>query len=500
MKHTHNPVCLQIKFIREGSRLVISIILLLIFTIQSQAGDLYIGVSTADITPALPVALDGQMHLRIARETETPLEANVLILESRDANRHNGSVIFVSCDLVAIPHEMLNMVKTVVQKLVPQIDVGSIVMNATHTHTAPVIRRGLYPIPAKGVTQIEEYYALFAGRVGNAIYKAWISRSPGKITWGLGHAKTGYNRRAVYANGSAQMYGRTNMPEFRSIEGPEDQSVNTLFCWDEKGKLLAMGINVACTAQEVEGRSAVNADYWHPVRVTLRERFGSGLAVIAWIGAAGDQSPHLLYGSAGENRMLKLRNIDRLDEIARRIVVTVEDVHNVVLSDRKSDIILNHRTESVLLPMRIISAAEYEQGRKEVEKLNAEMKADPSAVDRLFRRVNWEGDVLKRYEQQRNDPLPAYKCDIHVIRIGDVVICTNPFELFTEYGIAMQARSKALQTFVVQLTGPGTYLPSEKAVKGGGYSAIIQSTIVGSVGGQVLVDRTVDLINELWEN
>ena len=87
---------------------------------------------------------------------------------------------------------------------------------------------------------------------------------------------------------------------------------------------------------------------------------------------------------------------------------------------------------------------------------------------------------------------------IHVLRIGDVVICTNQFELFTDYGLRMQARSKALQTFVIQLVGPGTYLPTKKAVEGGGYSAVIQSSAVGPVGGQILVDNTVKLINDMF--
>jgi hypothetical protein len=70
--------------------------------------------------------------------------------------------------------------------------------------------------------------------------------------------------------------------------------------------------------------------------------------------------------------------------------------------------------------------------------------------------------------------------------------------LFTDYGIRIQARSKALQTFIVQLAGPGTYLATEKAIRGGGYSAVCQSNIVGSEGGQILVDRTVRLINQMW--
>ena len=59
------------------------------------------------------------------------------------------------------------------------------------------------------------------------------------------------------------------------------------------------------------------------------------------------------------------------------------------------------------------------------------------------------------------------------------MICTNQFELFTDYGIQMKARSKALQTFVVQLAGAGTCLPTERAVRGGSYSAIVQSNLVG---------------------
>ena len=91
--------------------------------------------------------------------------------------------------------------------------------------------------------------------------------------------------------------------------------------------------------------------------------------------------------------------------------------------------------------------------------------------------------------------------ELHVIRLGDVAICTNEFELFSDFGIRMMARSKALQTFVVQLTGSpgwGSYLPTAKAVHGGAYSAVIHSTLIGPEGGQVLVDRTVEVINGLW--
>jgi hypothetical protein len=472
---------------------------LLSVNIKAYADTLYVGTSTVDITPELPVALDGQMHLRIAREVGTPLEANIAVLESRHKNKLIETTVFVSCDLVVIPSEMLYQVKYEVHKLLPGFNTDKIVMNAIHTHTAPVVRANVYPIPEKDVTQIEDYYSFFAKKIGRAIKQAWDSRKPGNVTWGLSQAKVGYNRRAVYADNSAKMYGKTNIPEFRGIEGYEDQNVNSLFFWDKQGELIAVGIAVACPAQEVEERYEINADYWHPVRLSLRKRFNSRLCVLGWIGAAGDQSPHLMYGKAGEERMRNLRHLSRLDEIARRIVFAVEDTYEVVKTDRHNDIQLIHETKDMSLPMRLITKTEYKASQKEIKKLEAQINADPKAKDRLFRKLNsFEGDVIRRYEQQKIQPAPMYNAKIHVIRIGDIVICTNPFELFTDYSIAIQARSKAVQTFVVQLAGPGTYLPTEKAVKGGHYSAIAQSNLVGPEGGQLLVDQTVELINKLW--
>ena len=110
----------------------------------------------------------------------------------------------------------------------------------------------------------------------------------------------------------------------------------------------------------------------------------------------------------------------------------------------------------------------------------------------------WHQGVVVRFERQKQGQAEPYRMELHVLRLGDIAIATNPFELFTEFGIQMKARSRALQTFVIQLAGPGSYLPTARAVKGGGYSAIVESNLVGPEGGQVLTDRTVELINSLW--
>lgn len=464
----------------------------------ASAAELHVGAASADITPEGPVAVSGQFHLRIARKVETPVTANVVALESRRGDESLDAAVMVSCDLLYIPTEVLRLVREAVGKRLPGLDTRKIFLGGTHTHTAPALLPGKYAIPKKGVMQVEAYRALLVARVSEAVIQAWKNRKPGSVTWGLGHAVVAYNRRAAYANGSARMYGGTDTPGFRSLEGYEDHDVGTLFFFNADAKVIAVAVNVSCPAQEVESRTAVNADFWHPVREALRKRFGANVCVLGWTGASGDQSPHLMYRKAADERMRRLRGLTRLEEIARRIVRAVEEAYEVVKDDRHADVPLVHKVETLPLPMRLVTDAEYAEAKAAFEQAKAQIARDPKAADRAHRRMKWYEVTVRRYGTQKTDPKPACEMELHVVRIGDAVVCTNAFELFTDYGIRIKARSKAVQTFVVQLVGPGTYVPTEKAVRGGGYSAVVHSSLVGPEGGQALVDRTVALIDSVW--
>jgi hypothetical protein len=105
--------------------------------------------------------------------------------------------------------------------------------------------------------------------------------------------------------------------------------------------------------------------------------------------------------------------------------------------------------------------------------------------------------VIARYESQAIEP--TFAMEMHALRIGSCVWVTNPFELYLDFGDQIKARSPAGQTFVVQLcAGGGGYLPSARAEQLGGYGGLIINGQVGSDGGKMLVDATVDAIAELW--
>ncbi|TWU20686.1 hypothetical protein Pla52o_45650 [Novipirellula galeiformis] len=454
------------------------------------ASELHIGGATISITPDEPVAISGQFATRIARTVESAAMATALALESREGDKVLDQAIMVSCDLVLINKGIPEKVRQRLKDRLPDFDASKLVMNATHTHTAPVTREGLYELPTEGIMQPKEYIEFLADRVADAAVNAWQTRRAGNVGWGLGHAVVAQNRRTTYANGTAAMYGNTNNPNFRGIEGYEDHGVEVLCFWDDQENLIATAINVACPSQEVESGMAVNADFWHPVREALREKYGKDLHVLAWTGAAGDQSPHLMYSKPAEERMRKLRGLTRLEELSQRIVAGWEEAYAGASQERHADVPLVHKVKTIELPERIVT-------REEAFALQAKV-SDLSTDPKQKRRMLWHQEAVDRFERQQAGESKPYKMELHTIRLGDIAIATNDFELYTDYGIQMKARSPALQTFVIQLAGSGTYLPSERAARGGGYSAIVESNEVGPEGGQVLVEQTIESLNLLW--
>ncbi len=454
-----------------------------------EAQQLYVGRARVNITPERPVALAGQMRTRIARKAETPIIASALVLETRREQESVEQAVFVTCDLVAIRDGIPEEVTAKLKDRAEGLESPKIILNATHTHTAPVVRSGQYQIP-EDAWQPEEYRDWLTDQLADCIVAAWEDRQPAQAGWGLGYAVTAYNRRAVYADGSARMYGATNIPEFRGIEGPEDQGIEILYFWDMDDKLIATAINVASPSQIVEGLSVIHADFWHYVRQSLWQQHGEDLLVLSWTGAAGDQVPRSMFRKQAEERMRKLKGVSQLEDIASRVVHAWEETLQGAVHEKHREPAFRHNIRTVSLTPRKISEQEYQSSL-------AGVKANQDNPD-AWRRM-WHQRVVDRYELQQAGELPNYEMTLHTLRLGEIAIATNVFEYFTDFGVQIKARSPALQTFLIQLAGPGTYVPTQKAVDGGSYSAIAESNLVGPEGGQELAEKTLEAIQELWE-
>jgi hypothetical protein len=471
-------------------------VLVLLASQEVATGTLHVGWASRDITPDRPVALAGQFHKRISKGVAARLSVTALAIETRAADQSLEQAILVSCDLVAIRDGLQARLRKALEGKLDGFDLRKVLLSATHTHTGPVTLDPWYDITEEGVMKPAEYVDFFLARTAEAVVDAWKSRAPGAATWGLGYAVVGLNRRITYADGKAAMYGAANRADFRGMEGPEDHAVETLFFFNRESRLTGVAINVACPSQVVENAATISSDFWDDVRVLLRERYGTEVQILGWCGASGDQSPHPQLRKAADARMRKLSgNVSETRAIAQRIADAVDYAYRAVKNEAKSELPFAHRVEELNLPGRKVTPAEAEATRSILEPIEKKPVEQRTSVD--ISRLRWHGEVLKRYE--RPDDYAVYPMELHVLRLGDVAIATNAFELYLEYGIQIRARSRGLQTFLIQLAcGCGGYLPTERAVAGGGYSAIPESGRVGPEGGRLLVDRTVELMNGLW--
>ncbi len=453
-------------------------------------GELLVGWASVDITPDRPVPLAGQFHTRVSKSVHDPLTATVLALEGRGGS--TGQAILVACDLVVIEPLLEAALRERVKERLRDFDSAKLFLNATHTHTAPETRDGVYEIPA-GVMTPAEYRDFAVKRIAPAVEEAWKNRKPGGVSWALGRAVVGFNRRASYANGTARMYGKTDVPEFRRLEGYEDHGVELLYLWDAQARLTGVVVNLPCPSQVVEGEYFVSADFWHDVRKLMGERHAEKPFVYPMTGAAGDQSPHPLFRKKAEARLRERLGMTECEEIAHRIVNAVDYALPAARKDIRQSVPFVHKVENLHLPVRSISAAEAAAAQQDYDQLMKLPANDRTRYVRLRRAK----DVVERYQRQSIEPY--YEMTMHAVRLGDIAIVTNSFELYQDYGIQMKARSPAEQTFVVQLAGRGTYLPTAKAVAGGHYGAEPASNLVGPEGGQILVDRTLEAIESLWK-
>ena len=496
--------------------------------------NLKIGWAEVDITPEKKVALDGQFAERISQYVEKPLTVTAMAVDSGD-----DQMILCSVDLVFV---RTGVVRAVQERLADNslgIDPEKLIFSAIHTHTGPVVGTGpepaaissnfrilLEPYIPKGKKYVDnapvnddpevmrphEYYTFLVERCVEVVTQAWKNRKNGSFSNAFGRAAVGLCRRAVFSDGSAQMWGDTYPAVFKELEGGNDSGIELLFVYDESQKLAGIAVNLACPAQCVQHRLFVSPDFWGEVKVLLRQYFGEGLFVLPLCSAAGDQCPVDLIRWVEPESDLHDPNLSRgempkrkadpsmfdlagMRKVGKRIAREIIDVYEEGLDAPQTDVAFSHVVRNYELPLRRVTLQDAETARRAIADYMRDKDGDLDYNDAA--RLQIYLGTLRRLKLQ--DQQDVHDTEVHIIRMGTVAFATNPFELFLDYGNQIKARSAAQQTFLVQLAnGASGYLPTEKAERGGHYSAFVSSGNVGHEGGDLLVRWTLTDINKLF--
>lgn len=450
---------------------------------------LAIGWAHDSITPDQPVHLFGMFDERISTHVEEPCTATALALEGTDGEQ----AIWLSCDLVNIPVDVVREVRRAVVARIGELNPDKVLVSCTHTHNAPNFRGDLFPPPPPGAMSCEAYRAFFIERCVQVAVRAWESRTPGQVAPALGHAVLGWCRRVVYADGTGQMYGSTQRDDFVKIEGPMDPGIELLFTHDAKGKPTGAVVSIACTAQTCMGERFLSADFWGPARRSLREHFGGEFTVLAVTGAAGDQCPDDLIRRGRSEPWL--RGADGCARLARRLTQGVVEGYETGRRDMAAAPAFRHVHAVLPLPAYVMTAEQVAYYEDQIVSLTANGEPDPRS---------WDGGTLLRVRRHLErhvamGPAPVLAADCNFLRLGDLAVATNPFELYLEYGQRIKARSPATQTIAAELTNDTLgYLPTREALAHGHYSAMPANIRVGPDGGDQLVARSVEHLRALF--
>lgn len=495
------------------------------------AEKLRFGWNETDITPDGRVSIPGQFYSRISQYVETPLTATALAIESG-----KEQAILCSVDQTHVNGDVVESVRERLAELLPDFDTAGLMINATHTHTAFEIEStedgGLdalftylgmkeAPVDGKGnlltdnVVSPRECRKFIVEKLAGCAAEAWKNRSEGSYTTGFGRAAVGMNRRVVYKDGSAKMWGDTSLESFKELEGGNDNGIEMMFIYGGGKKPTGAILNIACPSQVLEQRYFLSSDYWGKVKILLRRYFGEDFKVLTLCSPAGDQCPRDLVRWVEPETPIEDPNVIRDNPplrdadpsmfdikgtwtIGRRIASEViavyeEDVEN---KEPVSEAEFIHKRLILPLPLRRVTEEENKNARLALAEFAASHKGklldfhDSAAM-------HVHAGIAERYDYQKT--VSTVPTEVHVMRLGDVAFATDPFELFLDYANIIRARSAARQTFLVQLCcGAIGYLPTEKAEKGGHYSGYVSSGQVGHEGGYMLAEDTLREIDSLF--
>ena len=507
-------------------------------------GTLRIGWSEISITPDKKISLAGQFAERISEYVEKPLTVTAMALE-----KDGTQAVIVSCDLGAVAWNLMEAIRARLAGNEEGLDPRNVIVAAIHTHTGPVytqVRRSAkYDLAAKqtggtgslrellesvlppgrkyvekvnvsdnpDIFPVSETLDFLADRIAKAALDAWKNREDGcSFVNSFGRAAIGQCRRAAYSDGSAQMWGDTNTAVFTQVEGGNDNGIELLFVYDGAKKLRGIVANIACPAQCVQHRLFVSPDYWGEVKVRLRARFGEDLFLLPLCSPAGDQCPVDLVRWVVPESDVNDPNIEHkhprkrkadpsmfdlsgMKKAGRRVAQEIIAVYEEEDGAPQEDPEFIHNVFDFELPLRRATMTDYNNALRGIKEYLADHPGDVDYNDVAKMQVNI--GILRRYEVQER--MNVLETEVHILRLGSIAIATNPFELFLDYGNQIRARAKPEQTFLIQLCcGSEGYLPTEKAEKGGHYSAFISSGQIGHVGGDQLVRETLQHIDELF--
>ncbi|MEZ2334648.1 hypothetical protein AB6735_03400 [Mucilaginibacter sp. RCC_168] len=397
---------------------------------------LLVGTSVTDITPPLEVGL----LTSSVNGLYEPFESVRLPLKARVLVFRLGAelIALVSADLLALNDTAVDGWDSFKQGMTDIIDRDKVIFTYTHTHNAPesVALSNLYQ------TEIYQFWlARVQFRIREAIKTAMVAMQP--CTLSVFYNKLdGFSmqRRIKTTNGIVMSDSMQPIaPELLDLP-PVDRRVKTVRFYNEKGDSVATLVHAICHPVHEMCLKHISAEFPGEMCIEMERTAQNGMPVFL-NGAAGDTNPPTVSMGADYAREhgMALAKVAQNDENGLKI-------NSSVFAFARS---------KVQLPVRKGSG------------------------------ITNDNDALARFS---------------VIRIGELAIVFLPGEPFVETALDIEDRSPFTYTIVVAYAENNIgYIPTEEALKQGGYEAGPGKWSYMEAGTDKMITKeALRLLNELY--
>lgn len=429
------------------------------------------GYAVVEFTPEPGLPLLGQMHERIATHARDGLFACAAAFEGE-----GDAAVIVAADVCILDNAFVAQAQSEWAER-SGLPAHSLLIHSTHTHVAPISCGGLME------NALPEFEKHLRAAVLEAATEAWQQREAVDVFAATGALENlGWNRRSMFEDGTSRMYADAAQPGYIGLEGPRDGAVPALWTRNADGKITGVVTGFATHPNCLESELFYSADLPGETRKHLGGALG-GVPVVYLTGAAGNTAPSDLESAGKIYAWRGDSGVVRSGQLLAGEILKLISLHD----------------EPMAQPTVALAHREIEVPLREWPSEDAPSYPLPLVEDAWREAKPYYQAAADSWAQRRatraTEPL-----NINVLRIGDAAICTNPAELFVEFGLDIKADSPARVTFVSELSdGYCGYVPTQKAFGRGGYETwCAPSSKLSFDAGNRIVAATKELLSEVF--
>lgn len=395
------------------------------------------GTARIVITPEEPLWMAGfAARTHPAEGKLHDLWIKALALEDAKGNQS----VLVTADLLGIPKHVSDRIREKLEKQY-ELSKSQIILNSSHTHSAPVLPNALsdiYLLDDQQIKDVEAYSKKLVGQVVTLVGSALEEMQPVDLYAGNGVTRFQINRRN---NDAATLHRATD------LNGPNDYAVPVIKVVDGTGEIVAITFGYACHPTVLSDYSW-SGDYPGFAQIELEKQY-PGATALFFQGAGADQNP------------LPRHTVPLAEQYGKSLAAAVGRVLQEDM--RKLEPELQTAYSEIALPLTPTPS---------IEELTKYHESSSGYQQR------WAGRMLEELQAGASFP-GTYPYPLQVWQLGDQPIMTLGGELVVEYAIQLK-KIFGPDIFVMGYTNDVmAYIPSTTILREGGYEGATSQMVYG---------------------